>query len=65
MIPPKGTINLVVQFASETVGRFCELISFDVLCGEKGKATLMAACDYPRINTEARCGLQMREDLIR
>jgi hypothetical protein len=54
VIPPNGTINLVVQFASDTVGRFSELLSFDVLCGEKNKATVMAACDYPRINTEAR-----------
>lgn len=54
VIPPNGTINLVVQFASDTVGRFSELLSFDVLCGEKNKATVMAACDNPRINTESR-----------
>lgn len=55
VIPPNGTVNLVVQFASETVGRFSEVLVFDVLNGEKtNKVTVMASCDYPRINTEAR-----------
>jgi hypothetical protein len=55
VIPPNSTINLVVQFASETVGRFSEVLVFDVLNGEKSnKVTVMASCDYPRINTEAR-----------
>lgn len=55
VVPPHGTVNLVVQFASDTIGRFSEAISLDVLCGEKNnKVTLMAACDYPRINTEPR-----------
>lgn len=55
VIPPNSTINLVVQFGSETVGRFSEVLVFDVLNGEKSnKVTLMASCDYPRINTEAR-----------
>lgn len=56
MIPPNGTVNLVVQFASESVGKFTEMLAFDVVCGDKSnKVTLMAACDYPRISTEARC----------
>jgi hypothetical protein len=55
VIPPIGTVNLVVQFASEAVGRFTEMLAFDVVCGERGnKVTLMAACNYPRISTEAR-----------
>lgn len=55
VIPPNGAVNLVVQFTSETVGRFSEVMAFDVVCGERGnKVTLMAACDYPRINTDAR-----------
>lgn len=55
MIPANGTVDLVVQFTSEAVGRYSEALLFDVLCGDKtSKVTLMAACDYPRINTEAR-----------
>lgn len=55
MISPNGTVNLVVQLSSVAVGRFTEMLAFDVVCGERSnKVTLMAACDYPRISTEAR-----------
>jgi hypothetical protein len=58
VIPPNGVVNLVVQFASDTVGRFSDILAFDVVCGEKtNKVTLIAACDYPRISTEARCAI--------
>ena len=57
MIPPNSTVNLVVQFSANKVGRYSEVLVFDVLNGEKtNKVTVMASCDYPRINTEARCG---------
>lgn len=55
VIPPNGTVSLVVQFSSEAVGRFTEMLAFDVVCGERSNTvTLMAACDYPRISTGAR-----------
>jgi hypothetical protein len=48
-------VSLLVQFASDSVGKFSEVLGFDVLCGERNqKVVLTGACDYPRISTEAR-----------
>jgi hypothetical protein len=56
VIPANGSVHLVVQFASEAVGKANDVLCFDVVCGERNnKVALTAACDYPRINTEARC----------
>lgn len=58
VIPARGSVQLVVQFASEAVAKASETLLFDVVCGERGsKVVLTAACDYPRISTEARCVL--------
>ncbi|WIA13448.1 hypothetical protein OEZ85_007028 [Tetradesmus obliquus] len=55
VIPPHGSVSLLVQFASDSVGKFSEVLGFDVLCGERNqKVVLTGACDYPRISTEAR-----------
>lgn len=55
VLPPRGSVQLVVQFQSEAVGRSCELLGFEVLGGE-GHSTvvLSGACDYPRINTDPK-----------
>jgi hypothetical protein len=58
VIPAHGTVQLVVQFASDTLGKVNEVLCFEVVCGERtNKVALTAACDYPRINTEAKCGV--------
>lgn len=55
VIPPHGSVQLVVQFASDTIGRFSEVLGFDVVCGERNeKVVLSGSCDYPRISTDAR-----------
>jgi hypothetical protein len=54
-IPAHGSVSLLVQFASDSVGKFSEVLGFDVLRGERNqKVVLTGACDYPRISTEAR-----------
>lgn len=60
VIPPQGSVSLLVQFASDTVRKFSELLGFDVICGERNQKVVMTgACEYPRISTEARCGQGM------
>jgi hypothetical protein len=55
VIPPHSSVSLLVQFSSDSVGKFSEVLGFDVLCGERNqKVVLTGACDYPRISTEAR-----------
>lgn len=55
VIPPHSKVKLLVQFSSGTVGRFSEVLGFDVICGERNqKVVLTGACDYPRISTDAR-----------
>ncbi len=60
VVPPHGTVSLLVQFSSSEVGRFSEMLDFAVLCGERHhRVTLLAACDYPHINTDPWCVLPL------
>ncbi len=55
VIPPHTTIDLVVQFSSPDVGKFSELLTFDVACGERPPGVAFAGtCDFPHISTDAR-----------
>eukprot|EP00775_Hariotina_reticulata_P008964 gene8964-9139_t len=55
IVPPHGTVRLLVQFSSETVGKWSEVLGFDVICGQHNeKVTVLGMCDYPHISTEAR-----------
>jgi hypothetical protein len=55
IIPPHGTVSLLVQFSSATVGKWSEVLGFDVICGQHNeKVTVLGTCDHPHISTEAR-----------
>ena len=55
VIPPNGSVQLLVQFQSDTVGKFTEVLNFNVLCGERENSVVLSGVsDYPRISTEHR-----------
>ena len=55
VLPPRGSVQLVVRFRSEAVGRSSELLGFEALGGERHSTVVLSgACDYPRINTDPK-----------
>lgn len=55
MIPPKSTVQLLVQFQTEAVGSFTQNLCFDVVCGERNNQVMLSGvCDYPKISTDSR-----------
>jgi hypothetical protein len=55
VLPPKGSVQLVAQFASDSAGRFSELLGFEAVGGDRHSTVVLSgACDYPRINTDPK-----------
>lgn len=55
-IPANGSVDLVVHFQSEEVGKFLESLVFDVLGGERHNVlTVTGMCGIPQIATDYRC----------
>jgi hypothetical protein len=55
VIPPKSTVQLLVQFQTEAVGTFSQNLAFDVVCGERNNHVMLSGvCDYPKISTDSR-----------
>ena len=57
VIPANGTVNLVVQFQSDQLGKFTDTMAFEVVGGERNNTVSMTGtCGLPTIATDYRCG---------
>ena len=57
VIPAHGTVELAVQFQSDTLGKFTDTMAFEVVGGERSNpVTMTGTCGLPTIATDYRCG---------
>ena len=55
VIPKQSSIKIQVEFQSEDVGKFTEMLGFEVVGGEKHKvAVCQGICAYPQISDDYR-----------
>jgi hypothetical protein len=54
VVPARSTMHIALRFQTEELGRYDEVLTFEVSAGDKIKLPITAVCDYPRIATDAR-----------